>query len=169
METDTPASLPILHLLNITLWMYYIIRLCILYVSYFKLFTNPTGHVMMSKPNKEGGLLMIILQEKKEEKVLCVFVVPGDEMDVETIPWYQSEVERYSKQGYSINSVIYPDTGCLPEEVQETYNQAYVDKALLDRLIYTATDDLLYTVLTEVVRQEIKKFKIEDIVDALKE
>lgn len=103
---------------------------------------------------------MIILQENKQEKVLNVFVVPGDVFDVETIPWYQSEVKRFSDDGYSVNSVIYPYISKLPAEVQETYNQAYYDKAILDRLINTATDDLLWQVLKDVVKSEIKKFKI---------
>lgn len=110
---------------------------------------------------------MIITQVKPEKKEVNVFVVPT-EVEESSNSWYQEQINYYEETGYTINSLVYP-VGSVPAEVQETYNNAYSCKAMLDRLIDTATGDLMTTTLREVVRQEISKFSIEDIAESMKD
>lgn len=109
------------------------------------------------------ALPMIIMREEKETKTVVVYVYGVDfGMEIDN-PYYQSELKRYSELGYIIHSVIFPLVTTLPKEVQEIYNSAYKCKSLLDALTDIAIFDFLPNILTQVVRNEISKFEIEDV------
>ena len=109
---------------------------------------------------------MIILTENKKRKELYVYVVGGD-IEYGSCEWQQSEVKRYTEMGYSVHTIVYPLYSDLPKEVQEIYSNAYKSKALLDTFIDVGLEDILPNVLTQVVRNEISKYAIGDIAEAV--
>ena len=110
---------------------------------------------------------MILLREIKEKKELLVIVI-GDEMGNLPCDKAADMVIRWdTDRGYSVNTLIYPLATCLPKEVQEIYNTTYKSKAILDTLLDVAAEDFLPSVLSQVVREEISKFDIQEIAETV--
>lgn len=109
---------------------------------------------------------MILLTENKQKKELYVYVI-GDEHGYGSSEWQQAEVKRYTEMGYSVHSLVYPVYSKLPAEVQKIYSNAYKSKALLDTFIDVACEDVLPNMVAQVVRNELSKFEVQDIAEAV--
>ena len=54
-------------------------------------------------------------------------------------------------------------------ELQKVYNAAYSSKATMDRLITLVQDDMLRDIVCQVIREELRKFNMEDLITLLKD
>lgn len=104
---------------------------------------------------------MIFINELKEQKRLQVYIVADFEESGMRADWYKSEMKRYHDLGYTINQVLIPEYNDAPEELQEMYRKAYMDKAICDSVV----DSSAYTVLWEAIRQCVEQ-RLADMDDA---
>lgn len=110
---------------------------------------------------------MILLREIKKKRELVVIVIGDEKGNLPCDKVADMVVEWYRGKGYSVNTLIYPLATCLPAEVQEVYNTTYKSKAILDTLLDVAAEDFLPSVLSQVVREEISKFDIQEIAETV--
>lgn len=105
---------------------------------------------------------MVIAREKPNKKEVNIYFITDDMDTVCQSDLYEKEVKRFSESGYTINSFIFPDYAALPANVQELYNDAYFNKAILDSFVGNGADVTLWDSICQVVKQRIEGFDKND-------
>lgn len=105
---------------------------------------------------------MVIANENKAEKRVNIYFITDDMDTVCQSDLYQKEVRRLGDAGYTINSFIFPNYNEMPDNVQELYNKAYYDKAIMDSFVSNGADAVLWDSICQVIKQRISKFSKED-------
>lgn len=111
---------------------------------------------------------MILLIEKADEKLLTVYSLPDDSLNTEMNEFVKARITDCVNMGYDIHSIIYPTDRPPTPELQRVYNAAYSSKATMDRLITLVQDDMLRDIVCQIVKDELSKFKMEGLIDLLK-
>ena len=111
---------------------------------------------------------MILLNKKVNEKVLTVYSLPDDSPNVEMNDFVREMIADCVDQGYDIHGIIYPTDRTPTPELQMVYNAAYTSKATMDRLITLVQDDMLRDIVCQVVREELRKCNMEDLIALLR-
>ena len=111
---------------------------------------------------------MILLNKKVEEKVLTIYSLPDDSPNTEMNDFVKGMIADCVDQGYEIHSIIYPTDRPPTPELQMVYNAAYTSKATMDRLITLVQDDMLRDMVCQIVREELRKFNMEDLIALLR-
>lgn len=112
---------------------------------------------------------MILLNKKVEEKVLTIYSLPDDSPNAEINDFVKEMIADCVDQGYDIHGIIYPTDSPPTPELQKVYNAAYSSKATMDRLITLVQDDMLRDIVCQVIREELRKFNMEDLITLLKD
>ena len=112
---------------------------------------------------------MILLNKKVEEKVLTIYSLPDDSPNAEINDFVKEMIADCVDQGYDIHGIIYPTDRPPTPELQMVYNAAYSSKATMDRLITLIQDDMLRDIVCQVIREELRKFNMEDLITLLKD
>lgn len=118
------------------------------------------GEDVIMRQLLKGVLIMFMILEHKEKKEVTVFVFGDISLEAEkaatNTQWYQSAIEPYIAQGFSINHVVYPDVAALPtEEAKELYHLTFKCKALLDSLC-DITPEMIYAALVGMLKYKVQ-------------
>jgi len=132
------------------------------------LFTNAFRDVIMGKTIKRC-FAMLLVSEKAKEKILMVYSLPDDCFNIEMNDFVKERIADCVNRGYDIYSIIYTTDRPPTPELQKVYNAAYSSKATMDRLITLVQDDILRDTVYQVVKEQLSKFNMEDLIDLLKD